>query len=55
MNRLRYSGKFVLITVLFVLPIAWGSVQFWQSIDTNAAFSAKELIGNDYLRPLSRL
>ena len=55
MNRLRYGSKFVLITVLFVIPIAWGSVQFYQSIDKNAAFSAKEKLGNDYLRPLSRL
>ncbi|MBC8137104.1 MAG: response regulator [Fibrella sp.] len=55
MNRLRYPAKFALITVLFIIPIAWGSVQFWQSIDRNATFSAKENIGNDYLRPLVRL
>ncbi len=55
MNRLRYPAKFALITVLFIIPLAWGSVQFWQSIDRNAAFSAKEIVGNDYLRRLVRL
>lgn len=55
MNRLRYSAKFALITLLFIIPLAWGSVQFWQTIDRNAAFSAKENIGNDYLRHLVRL
>ena len=55
MNRLRYPAKFALITLLFIIPLAWGSIQFWQSIDRNAAFSAKESIGNDYLRHLVRL
>lgn len=53
MNRLRYPAKFTVITVLFVIPIAWGAVQFWRSIDSSAAFSVKEHIGNEYLQPLT--
>jgi len=55
MGRLKYLEKFLLIVVLFVLPLA--TVMFAYITDANAQidFANSELSGTIYLRPLNTL
>ncbi len=52
MNRLTYPRKFLLISILFVLPL--GLVMYFLTTEINdrIGFAAKEILGNRYLRPL---
>src|SRR5258707_3005345 len=55
MGRLKYLEKFLLIVVLFVLPLA--TVMYAYITDANAQidFANSELSGTRYLRPLNAL
>src|SRR4030081_2270332 len=55
MGRLKYLEKFLLILVLFVLPLA--TVLYAYITDANAQidFANSELSGTRYLRPLNAL
>ena len=55
LDQLRYLGKFILITLLVMIPLAWGAWQFWHEIDDRAAFAKKEKQGNSYLRIITPL
>ena len=55
MNALRYPKKFILISLIFSLPIGFLSFLYLHSLTTEIAFLEKEQIGGDYiehLRPL---
>lgn len=55
MNRLRYPQKFILISLLFVLPLALVILLLIPSLDERIDFAQQEKYGNEYLRPLRRL
>ncbi len=55
MNRLKYLHKFMLISLLFVLPLALVMVLLIPSINERIDFTQKEKDGNAYLRPLRQL
>jgi PAS domain S-box-containing protein len=55
MNRLRYPQKFLLISLLFVLPLALVLGFLIQEVNAKAAFSQKEHNGTLYLRALRPL
>jgi serine phosphatase RsbU (regulator of sigma subunit) len=55
MNRLKYSQKFVLISSIFILPLGLTFFLLWSEIQTRNDFAEKEIIGNAYLRPWSKL
>ncbi|HRE25514.1 MAG TPA: hypothetical protein PK954_02670, partial [Anaerolineales bacterium] len=52
LDRLRYSQKFLLITLLFSFPLALLLIQFVAETQSQVAFSEKELAGVRYLRQL---
>src|SRR4051794_18153787 len=52
MNRLTYPRKFLLISLLFALPLIWVLLQFIFSIDGKINVAQQELDGDQYLRPL---
>ena len=55
MNRLKYLQKFLIISLLFILPLAL-VMNFWLSeINSRIEFTQKELYGNAYLRSLNQL
>ena len=55
MNRLKYPQKFILISLLFVLPLALVMILLIPSINERLDFAQQEKDGNVYLRPLRRL
>ncbi|NWG14944.1 MAG: response regulator [Acidobacteria bacterium] len=55
MNRLKYPQKFVLISLLFALPLALVMTLLIREINTRIEFAQKEIYGNVYLRPLRGL
>ncbi len=55
MNRLKYPQKFVLISLLFALPLALVMYFFISEINERIEFSRKEIDGGKYLRPLRGL
>ncbi|HEU5101875.1 MAG TPA: PAS domain S-box protein [Roseiflexaceae bacterium] len=55
MNRLRYPQKFLLISLLFVFPLALVLGFLIQEVNTKAAFSQKEHDGTVYLRAVRPL
>src|SRR5947208_2694145 len=55
MNRLRYPQKFLLISLLFVLPLALVLGFLAQELNAKAAFSQKEHNGALYLRAIRPL
>jgi PAS domain S-box-containing protein len=55
MNRLRYPQKFLLISLLFVLPLALVLGFLIQEVNAKAAFSQKEHNGALYLRAIRPL
>ena len=52
MNRLKYPQKFVLISLLFVLPLALVMTSLIKEINSRIEFAQKEIYGDAYLRPL---
>jgi len=55
MNRLSYPSKFVLISVLFTVPLGYVMYELLTELNANIGFSAKERVGLQYLRPLRQL
>jgi signal transduction histidine kinase/CheY-like chemotaxis protein len=55
MDRLTYPRKFMLISVLFALPLAVVMYLLVSEINDRIEFSYKEMLGNRYLRPLRGL
>jgi PAS domain S-box-containing protein len=55
MNRLKYPQKFILISLLFALPLALVMTLLIREINTRIEFAQKEIYGNVYLRPLRGL
>ncbi len=55
MNRLTYPQKFLLISLLFLLPLVVGLTILISLLNTDMAFARKELDGTAYLRPLRTL
>jgi PAS domain S-box len=52
MNRLTYPQKFLLISTVFILPLSLLLFFFIREINGGIDFARKELMGNDYVRPL---
>jgi len=55
MNRLRYPQKFLLISLLFILPLALVMALLIAEVNTKAAFGQKEEYGTVYLRVVRTL
>ena len=55
MDRLRYPQKFVLISLLFLLPLGLLLYFFSSELQERIAFTRREGDGIAYLRPLRRL
>ncbi|MBE7472532.1 MAG: hypothetical protein DPW09_07115 [Anaerolineae bacterium] len=55
MNRLKYPQKFLLISLLFILPLALVMFQFILQINSRIDFAQKEIYGNAYLRSMRQL
>ena len=55
MNRLSYPQKFVLISLLFILPLGLVMSLLIGEIDSRVNFATQELHGIEYLRPLRQL
>lgn len=55
MNRLKYPQKFLLISLLFAVPLAYMRAQFLCEVNAGSDLAARELAGTAYLRPLRRL
>ena len=55
MDRLTYPRKFVLISVLFALPLAVVMYLLISEINDRIEFARKEIQGTQYLRPLRKL
>ena len=54
MNRLTYPRKFGLIGLLFTLPLGLVTFFLVSELNDRIAFSAKEQLGNEYLRPVQQ-
>ena len=52
MGNLQFSGKALLICLMFLIPMAWLTWIFYVSTSTNIAFSAKEMLGVKYNREI---
>src|SRR3954464_6851589 len=55
MNRLRYPQKFLLISLLFIVPLALVMALLIAEVNTKANFAQKEENGTEYLRVVRRL
>lgn len=55
MYRLKYPQKFLLISLLFVLPLALTMFLLIGEINNGVSFAEKEIQGDKYLRPLRGL
>jgi phosphoserine phosphatase RsbU/P len=55
MNRLRYPQKFLLISLMFSLPMMVITYLLMSEIHTQIEFSQKEIYGNRYLRPVRKI
>jgi PAS domain S-box-containing protein len=55
MNRLRYPQKFLLISLLFILPLALVMTLLIAEVNTKADFAQKEMQGSEYLRAVRTL
>jgi methyl-accepting chemotaxis protein len=51
MGRLRYAQKFVLVGVILIAPLAYVLNAYLDDKDASIAFSAKERLGVQYVRP----
>jgi methyl-accepting chemotaxis protein len=52
MGRLQFAGKALLISLMFLLPLAWMTWSTYSTVNTNIAFSSKELLGIEYNRSI---
>jgi sigma-B regulation protein RsbU (phosphoserine phosphatase) len=52
MNRLRYPQKFILISALFTIPIAFLMYQWLTQLGTRLDFAARERVGLEYVMSL---
>lgn len=52
MNRLKYPQKFLLISIIFLLPLGLVMYLLLSEIDDRIDFARKEMLGIQYLRPL---
>src|SRR5215213_3494902 len=55
MNRLRYAQKFLLISLLFIVPLALVMALLIAEVNTRADFAQKEKYGTEYLRGVRKL
>jgi PAS domain S-box-containing protein len=55
MNRLTYPHKFALIGTLFALPLSLVVYFLVNEMNKGIDFASKEVVGNEYLRPVIRL
>src|SRR3954454_25336311 len=55
MNRLRYPQKFLLISLLFIVPLALVMALLIAEVNTKADFAQKEKMRAEYLRVARRL
>jgi PAS domain S-box-containing protein len=55
MNRLSYPRKFILICLLFTLPLGFVMFQLTAAINAELSVAQAELRGTGYLRPVSSL
>src|SRR5687768_6882699 len=55
MNRLSYPQKFLLISVLFALPLGVVMYLLVTELNDRVEFSTREMEGNQYLRPLRKM
>lgn len=55
MNRLKYPQKFLLISLVFILPLALVMNFLMTELDSRIEFTQKEIYGNIYLRPINQL
>ena len=55
MNRLSYPRKFVLICLLFTLPLGFVMFQLTSAINAELSVAQSELRGSSYLRPAGSL
>src|SRR5215218_3959170 len=55
MNRLRYAQKFLLISLLFIVPLALVLALLIAEVNSKADFAQKELAGTEYLRGVRTL
>ncbi len=54
LNRLTYPRKFGLIGLLFALPLGLVTFFLVRELNDRITFSAKEQLGNEYLRPVQQ-
>ena len=54
LNRLTYPRKFGLIGLLFALPLGLVTFFLVSELNDHIEFSAKEQLGNEYLRPVQQ-
>ncbi|MDZ4684535.1 MAG: PAS domain S-box protein [Planctomycetaceae bacterium] len=54
LDRLTYPRKFVLIALLFGLPLGMVTLFLVGELNERIAFSAKERLGTEYLRPVEK-
>jgi HAMP domain-containing protein len=55
MNRLRYPQKFVIVSLVFALPLTLVTYFWIAELNDRIEFSQKEFYGDVYLRPLRKL
>ena len=55
MHRLPYPKKFVLISMMFILPLGLTMFVLLSELESRIQFSQKEIFGAQYLRPLQDL
>ena len=55
LNRMRFAQKFLLIGLVLLVPLTWVSWGFASQQARQRDFSAKELIGTEYVAPAMRL
>ena len=55
MNRLRYAQKFLLISLLFIVPLTLVMALLIAEVNTKADFAQKEEYGTEYLRVVRKL
>jgi PAS domain S-box-containing protein len=55
MNRLKYPQKFLLISLLFSVPLVLVTALLLDEVDSRIRFAEREMQGNNYLRPLRSL
>ena len=52
MGNLQFASKALLICLMFLFPLGWLTWSFYETKNTNIAFSAKEHLGVEYAREI---